>query len=79
MINQLTKPQAKALFATKFWEKLTDEQLVRFQLFQKRLCMPFEVFHHALSVVFDRPVYIDEFAYPNKLRNEYFGITYEQL
>lgn len=45
----LTKENAVALVETKFWEQMTPYQIASFQLFQSRLCMPFDVFHGAVD------------------------------
>lgn len=51
------------LYNSRFWEGLTDREIVEFQLFTPRLCMPFDVFHGAVEKVLDRPVFTHEFAY----------------
>jgi len=45
----LTKEQAIALAKTEFWVDLSYEERAMFQLFEKRLCMPFDVFHEAIE------------------------------
>ena len=71
--NQLTKEQAIKMFDSYLWKEWNDEQIVRFQLFQKKLCMPFSCFHSAVENVFGRQVYTHEFAYPDNLKEEYLG------
>ena len=73
-MKQLTKEQAIAMAESGAWKDWTDEQIVRFQLFQNRLCMDFSRFHEAMGNVLDRPVYTHEFAYPDKLKEEYLGV-----
>lgn len=68
MTEQLTKEQAILFGENKMYLKMTHEEIVRFQLFQKNLCMPFSVFHEAIEKVLDRPVYTHE-----------FGLNYEGL
>lgn len=41
---------------------MTSEQIVRFQLFTDRLCMPFDVFHKAVEETLGRPVWTHEFG-----------------
>lgn len=60
--EQVTKEQAIALAASREWEKWTPEQVVRFQLFQKRLCIDFGHFHKCIEQVLRRPVFTHEFG-----------------
>lgn len=71
--DQLTKNQAIAFGNSKQYESMTAEQIVRFQLFQKLLCMPFDKFHEAIETVFGRPVYTHEFASHDDIVLEYLG------
>lgn len=61
-VKQLTKEQAIAFAEAKMYELMDDNQKVSFQLFQERLCMPFDVFHEAITKVLGRPVYTHEFG-----------------
>lgn len=70
---QLTKEQAIALFDSEVYKKWTHEQIFRFQLFQEKLCIPFDIFHQASEKVLRRPVYTHEFAYRDKMVLEYLG------
>lgn len=71
--TQLTKEQAIAFHESQQYSSMDAEQIVRFQLFQKRLCMPFDIFHEAIEKVLKRPVYTHEFAYRDNLILEYLG------
>jgi hypothetical protein len=75
-MKQLTKEQAVALAQSKVWQDWTDEEIVRFQLFQDRLCMNFSRFHEAVEKVLDRPVFTHEFAtrFIDDLKKEYLGV-----
>ena len=72
-MKQLTKKQAIELSESKVLETWTDEQIVRFQLFQEKLCMDFSAFHKSLEAVLDRPVFTHEFGM------NYNGIVLEYL
>jgi len=74
-IQQLTEEQAKELFKTNFWEKMNYEERTKFQTVQNRVCMPWDVYHEAISKYLDRPVYTHEFMKSNqeKLYNEVFN------
>jgi len=72
-MEQLTEEQAIAFNKSKVWQSWTDEQIVRFQLFQERICVPYLLFNRALSGILGRPVYTHEFS------NNYDGIVQEYL
>jgi hypothetical protein len=61
-MTELTKKQATALCESRFWETMSYEERTKFQMIQERLCMPFEVFHEAITKYLDRPVYTHEFG-----------------
>jgi hypothetical protein len=69
----MTKEQAIAIYKSGCWREWTDDQKVRFQLFESRLCMPFDVFHAAIEKVLNRPVWTHEFAYEDAIIKEYLG------
>ena len=69
----MTKDEAIALAETKWWEARTDEEIVRFQLFESRCCMSFSRFQAAVEAVLKRPVFTHEFASVARLRAEYLG------
>jgi len=70
----MNKQQAIKLYKTKFWKDMTAESIVRFQLFEKKLCMPFGVFHEAVEKVLKRPVWTHEFGMNNDgLKKEFLG------
>jgi hypothetical protein len=71
--DQLTKEQAITMANSGAYKEMTSEQIVRFQLFQNRLCMPFEVFHKAIEEVLGRPVWTHEFAFHKNIILEYLG------
>lgn len=58
----MTEEQAVKLYESKFWEKLGYKERAKFQLFEPRLCMPFDVFHEAIEKTLGRPVYTHEFG-----------------
>lgn len=70
---QMTKEQAIAFADTKAYEQLSDRQKVELQLFQDKLCMPFDVFHEATEKVLGRPVFTHEFGWPDNLKKEFLG------
>lgn len=72
-MDQLTEEQAIALHDSGEWKDWTHEEIVRLQLFQKLLCVPFSRFHEALEAVLGRPVFTHE------LGLNYDGIVSEYL
>ncbi len=61
-MKQLSKEEAIALGKSEKWKSWPDRALVGFQLSQKNLCVPFDVFHEAIEKVLDRPVWTHEFG-----------------
>lgn len=60
--DEYTKEQAIAISETKFWRAMTDVEVARFQLFQKRLMVPMEIFQLATENALNRPVFTHEFG-----------------
>ena len=73
MIQQFTTEEAVRFHDLGIWQLLDDEGKVRLQLFQDKLCMPFDEFHKAIEKVLGRPAWTHEFAYRDKLVAEYLG------
>lgn len=71
--DQLTQEQAIKMAESKVWMEWTAEQVVRFQMFQERLCMDFSHFHKCVQEVLGRPVFTHEFAFRDELVKEYLG------
>ena len=61
-MKQLTEQQAIAFYENKCYEGMTSRQIAEFQIGQDRLCVPFDVFHKAITEALGRPVYTHEFA-----------------
>jgi hypothetical protein len=58
----MTKDEAIALSKTEFWTAMSYRERAMFQMFEDKLCMPFDVFHEALEKTLDRPVWTHELA-----------------
>jgi len=69
----MTKEQAIELAESGFWKTMSHQERAMFQLYEDRLCMPFEVFHEAVEKVLDRSVFTHEFAHQDGLRAELLG------
>ena len=72
-IKQITKDQAIQIYDSGIWKDWTDEEIVKFQLFQDCLAIPFSRFHEATEKVLDRSVWTHEFADQQRLIDEYLG------
>lgn len=72
-MKQFTREQAIKLAEGGEWKDWTSEEIVRFQLYQRRLCMDLSVFHKALGEVLGRPVWTHEMADFEALQAEYEG------
>ena len=58
----MTKDQAIAFYKSGAWKAMSDEERARFQISERCLCMPFDVFHKAVEKTLGRPVYTHEFG-----------------
>lgn len=83
-MKQLSIEQAQAISKSRIWDSWTDIQLLRFQLFQNNLCMPFGKYHTTLEKYLGRPVYTHTLDFnKDKLIKEVLGSseppTFEEL
>ena len=71
--TRLTKEEAAAYAATGWYKNKTTQEIVDFQLFEDRLCMPIDLFHKALEEALGRPVKSEEFSAKGlaRLQHEY--------
>lgn len=63
--------EAAVFYDTQWWEGQEPMDIVDFQLYEPRLCMPFDLFHAAVEKVFGRPVWTHEFANSTRLQEEF--------
>jgi hypothetical protein len=69
----MTQAEAIRFYDSKWWEHVPLDVAAGWQLFESRLCMPFDLFHRGIEAVLGRPVFTHEFAYvdtPGGLRAE---------
>ena len=66
----MNKQEALEMYKSGVWETWTTKEIVDFQLYEKRLCMPWTVFHAALEEELGRGIMTSEFAHPETLRKE---------
>lgn len=67
----MERSEAVALYEAKHWEEMTVRERGLFQLYEKRLTMPFSKFHEGVEELLGRPVWTHEFASADLLRKEY--------
>lgn len=58
----MNEAEAVQLYDSRFWENMNLLERAKFQLWENRLCMPFDVFHDAVEKTLGRPVWTHEFA-----------------
>lgn len=61
-MEQLTTEQAIAFSEDKSYKGMSYQEIAEFQINQKKLCMPFDVFHEAVEKTLKRPVFTHEFG-----------------
>lgn len=54
--THLTAEEACKMAESAWYEGKTNREIVEFQLFEEKLCMPLSVFHQALEDTLERPV-----------------------
>jgi len=69
----MTREEAAILVESKWWTQVGYRERATFQLYEERLCMPFDVFHKAVEKALGRPVWTHEFADPKRLQDELRG------
>lgn len=74
----MTKEESLQKVATGWWIGKSAEDIVRFQLYEDRLCMPFGDFHEAVEKVLGRSVFTHAFAMPELLRKEFESVLARQ-
>ena len=71
---KLTKEQATKLSESEWWLTQSPHDIVRFQLFEEMLCMPFAAFQEAVEKALGRPVFTHEFGLNwEGLKKEFLG------
>lgn len=61
-MKQLTKDQAINFAESKAFSNMSYREIAEFQINQKKLCMPFSIFHKAVEKTIERPVFTHEFG-----------------
>lgn len=61
-MRQLSQEEAITFYEGRKWEPMSERERAAFQMYQDRLCMPFEVFHAAVEKTLGRPVFTHEFG-----------------
>ncbi len=61
-MKQLTKEQAINFAESKAFSNMSYREIAEFQINQKKLCIPFNIFHEAVEKTIKRPVFSHEFG-----------------
>ncbi len=69
----MTHEEAIEMSKSGWWKTKTVREIVEFQLYEDRLCMPFDEFHKAVEEALGRSVWTHEFADIKGLQAEYEG------
>lgn len=76
--EELTEQEARQISDLQWYEERTPQEIVDFQLYEKRLCMPFDRFQQAVAQALGRPVFTHEFAIKGLLTREYAEVKHAQ-
>jgi hypothetical protein len=68
-----TKEEAITMYKSGWWQDKAPLQICDFQLYEEKLCMPFDKFHEAIEKALERSVWTHEFADWEGLKSEYEG------
>ena len=69
-MKQLTQKEAIEIYEKGDWKNWNHIEIAKFQLPQKILAMPFDVYQTALERILKRPVFRVEFVFPERLLKE---------
>ncbi|WP_101910068.1 hypothetical protein [Marasmitruncus massiliensis] len=69
-----TKEEAIAKGESRWYEGKSPQEIVEFQLYEDRLCMPLELYREAVEKVLGRPVFTHEYKEPERLIAEYEAV-----
>ena len=69
----MTKEEAIAMYDSGWWKDKTAKEIVAFQLYEDRLCLPFAEFQKAVESALGRSVWTHEFADRDGLKAEFEG------
>lgn len=67
----ISESEARQLDRLGWYKDKSPDEITAFQLFEARLCMPFNQFHAAVEGALGRPVWTHEFADPTQLQEEF--------
>ena len=75
----MKKEEAIKLSESEFWKTMSYKERAKFQLFEDKLCMPFEVFHESIEKTLGRPVQTIEFGFNVEgLKKELFDVEIKE-
>ena len=68
-----TAEQCQEIGKTEWWKAMSLEEVTKLQLYQRKLCCPFTVYHEGLGVLLKRSVWNHEIGDTKALQEEYEG------
>ena len=74
-VTELTKEEEIKLYDTKSLESRSKMQIAIFQILQRRLCVPFSIFHKAVEYAVGHGVFVHEFADPESIKKEILAVN----
>lgn len=72
--KSMTPREAIAKTESLWYEGKSPQEIVEFQLYEDRLCMPLELYQEAVEKVLGRPVFTHEYKESEKLIAEYEAV-----
>ena len=70
MLGEPSVETCKALSDSGWWNLFSKEQAAFLQFHQRKLCMPFDIFHEYFESLIGRPVFTHEFVSKRLLEEE---------
>ena len=67
----MDREEAIEVANTHWWINKTPKEIVEFQLYEDKLCMPYNLYQQAIIKVLGRSVFTHEFARPENLQREF--------
>ena len=68
-----TREEAIVMYKSEWWKNKTPKQICDIQMYEEKLCMPFDEFHKAVELALGRSVWTHEFADWDGMKVEYEG------
>lgn len=67
--SQFSETDAQAMYESDIWKDMTAFEIVALQLYQERVCLPFDLFRQSVAMVLNREVDPHEFHWRESVAN----------